>query len=94
MSGTSDTRPDASSERVHSDRDPAVGLLAQRTAAPAGDADRHPVVPGNDVSSTAQASGPSRGTDRSATCRRTGIGSQMDRFTNCCRFCSLPSGSR
>lgn len=49
---------------------------------------------GNDTSSTAQASGPINGTIRSAIRRRTGTGSQVDWFTNCCRFCSLPSGSR
>jgi hypothetical protein len=49
---------------------------------------------GNDTSSTAQASGPACGTIRSAIRRRTGTGSHVDWFTNCCRFCSLPSGSR
>jgi len=49
---------------------------------------------GNDTSSTAQASGPTCGTIRSAIRRRTNTGSQVDWFTNCCRFCSLPSGSR
>lgn len=49
---------------------------------------------GKDTSSTAQASGRICGTIRSANRRRTGTGFQVDRFTNCCRFCSLPSGSR
>jgi hypothetical protein len=49
---------------------------------------------GNDTSSITNASGPIRGTSRWAIRRRTGTGSQVDWFTNCCRFCSLPSGSR
>ncbi|EMF56991.1 hypothetical protein SBD_1528 [Streptomyces bottropensis ATCC 25435] len=49
---------------------------------------------GNDTSSTAQASRPITGTIRSAIRRRTGTGPHVDWFTNCCRFCSFPSGSR
>ena len=41
---------------------------------------------GNDTSSTAHASGPILGTIRCAIRRRTGTGSQVDWFTNCCRF--------
>jgi hypothetical protein len=54
-----------------------------------GDADGHRPSLGNDTPSTAQASGPTGGTSRSAIRRRTDTGSQVDWFTNCCRFCSL-----
>lgn len=34
------------------------------------------------------------GSMRSQIRRCTGTGFQLDWFTNCCKFCSLPSGSR
>ncbi|CAL9324179.1 hypothetical protein SUDANB66_06503 (plasmid) [Streptomyces sp. SudanB66_2053] len=48
---------------------------------------------GNDASSIAQAVGVISSSIRSASRRCTGTGSHVDWFMNCCRFCSLPSGS-
>ncbi len=49
---------------------------------------------GTDTSSITQAVGVMSGSIRSQIRRCTGTGSHVDWFTNCCRFCSLPSGSR
>src|SRR6185312_15457099 len=46
------------------------------------------------VSSKITASGASSRAIRWASWARTGVGSQGESDTNCCRACSLPSGSR
>ena len=79
---------------MHAHRDLAVGPLAQSAAVLARDRHRHLPVLGDDTSSTAQASAATWGTIRCEIRRRTGTGSHVDWSTNCCRFCSLPSGSR
>jgi hypothetical protein len=49
---------------------------------------------GNDTSSTTHTSGLIASHNRPAIRRRTGSGSDGDWFTNCCRACMFPSGSR
>ncbi|GHI25928.1 hypothetical protein Shyd_94000 [Streptomyces hydrogenans] len=49
---------------------------------------------GNDTSSITHTSGRIARLSRSAIRRRTGSGSHGDWFTNCCRACMFPSGSR
>jgi hypothetical protein len=49
---------------------------------------------GNDTSSITHTSGAIASYNRSAIRRRTGSGSHGDWFTNCCRACMVPSGSR
>lgn len=79
---------------VGADRDLAVRPFSQGSAVlrshPAGG---RPFL-GTGRSSITHTAGPISGSIRSQIRRRTGIGSHVDRFTNCRGFCSLPSGNR
>ncbi len=79
---------------VDADRDLAVGPFAQGPAVLRATATDILPSLGTDTSSITQAVGRMSGSIRSAIRRCTGTGSHVDWFTNCCRFCSLPSGSR
>lgn len=49
---------------------------------------------GNDTSSTTHTSARTASHGFWAICRRTGVHCHGDWFTNCCRACMFPSGSR
>jgi hypothetical protein len=79
---------------MDADRDLTVRPLADRPAVLASHPDRRLPHLGNNTSSTTHTSGPITSDSRSAIRRRTGSGSHGDWFTNCCRACMFPSGSR